>query len=799
MTMAPAWAQSGEHAPDLHAAYAAAEQVLDANLAGKIRNERVLPVWIGDGDAFWYRREGESGPSWVIVDSESGETRPAFDPNRLRDLILKADIDASTVPATLPVHSIVPNERGALVDLELSGRRMRCDTGAEQCQWHGPAPVAGVLWSPDQRHGVFMREHNLWLRTADATEVQLTHDGEAHFAYGARPGTSYRAIADLRATAPLEPAGLYWSDDGSVLVGVRYDERKVEPYPFVESVPREGTLRPKVWQPRIALLGDSEQAIPHLFAIHITDGRVVELALPETWHPYHALIHWSADGRRAWGLAATPDHRGKALYEMDLDSGRVRVVHTETGEGSAAFATFRYNPPAMRVLDGSNEFIWFTQRNDWGQLELRDLRSGRPKRVLTDGDRSVHDLIDIDLSRRVAYYTSGGRDDDADPYRAALYRVGLDRGKPRRLSTVDAVHSTALRWTGRPTAGPQSRSALSPNGRWLVDTHSTVDQPPVSSLRDAETGRVVAVLERADASAVFAAGWQPPSRVRLVAADGKTPIWATVYFPPQHDAGRQFPVIDAIYGGPQVTNAPADFSSAVTAMNPVSRASLAKLGFVVVTIDARGTPGRSKSFNDVSYGGHFAEPQLLDHIAGLKQLAERFGSLDLDRVGTYGHSFGGYASARAILTHPEFYKVAVSSAGPYNFQGFYPVSVFFGPPDYGDAQVLRSSDDAVPTPYDRLDLMPHAANLTGKLLLAYGDLDENAFPALALQLADALIRANRRFDLLYLPGRDHNFFRTDAYYTQRMWDYFVEHLLGREPPADFSLRLAIRDRSGAGY
>lgn len=778
--------------------YAAAQSVLDANLAGKIRNERVLPVWIGNGDSFWYRRDGDHGPEWRIVDSATGSSRTAFDPARLRDAIVKAGADAGSLPAILPVQRIEPDGGDTLVELELAGRRLRCETGDNTCQWQGPAPVPGVLWAPDRRHGAFVREHNLWLHTPGGEDRPLTRDGEAHFAYGARPGNSYQGIADLRATSAQPPAGLYWSTDGSMIVGVRYDERAVEPYPFLESVPREGTLRPKVWQPRIALLGDREQPRPQLFVIHVATAGVVTAGLPEDLQPYYPVIHWSGDGERFFGLAASIDHRAKALYEVSLASGKVRIVHSERGEGSAHFGSFRYQPPAIRVLSGSDEFIWFTQRNDWGQLELRDLRTGALKRALTSGDRSVYDLVDVDVAGRAVYYTSGGSEDDVDPYLAALHRAALDEGEPRRLSDAEAVHTTALLAPGH-TATVQSRSALSPDGRWLVDTHSTVAQPPVSVLRDALSGRVVAVLERADASAVFAAGWQPPERVRLLAADGHTPIWATVYLPPDRQPGRRYPVIDAIYGGPQVTNAPADFSSAVTAMNPVSRASLARLGFVVVTIDARGTPGRSKSFNDVSYGGNFAEPQLLDHIAGLRQLAERYPFMDLERVGTYGHSFGGYSSARAILAHPEFYKVAVSSAGPYNFQGFYPTSVFFGPPDYGNAQVLRTADDAVPAPYDRLDLMPLAGNLRGKLLLAYGDLDENAFPALALQLVDALTRANRRYDLMYLPGRDHNFFRTDAYYVQRMWDYFVEHLHGVEPPDDFRLELSLPAGGRTGY
>jgi dipeptidyl aminopeptidase/acylaminoacyl peptidase len=251
-------------------------------------------------------------------------------------------------------------------------------------------------------------------------------------------------------------------------------------------------------------------------------------------------------------------------------------------------------------------------------------------------------------------------------------------------------------------------------------------------------------------------------------------------------------VIDAFYGGPQMINAPRTFDEAIATFDPVSRASLAQLGFIVVTIDARGTPGRSKAFHDVGYG-NWADPQIDDHIAAIKQLAEKYGTFDLDRVGVYGHSYGGYTSARAILSHPEFYKVAVSSAGSHNYQGFYQGhEAYNGLPDYGEGVSIRPNPQAIPEAYKRLDNASLAAKFSGHLLLVYGDMDENALPAVTLQLADALEKANKSFDLLYLPNRTHSFFRTDPYYVRRMWDYFVEHLAGLQPPQDYDLKFTAK-------
>jgi dipeptidyl-peptidase-4 len=774
--------------------YARAACMLDANLAGAIRNVIVSPHWIEGGRRFWYRRETANSPEWLVVDAASGSRRLAFDPVRLRYALA----DRLPPEAPLPVVAIEPAGTEFEIVLRLKDRSVRCPTADYRCfDEDTPQLAPDTLWPKSGSFGVLARDHNLLLRSRETgAETPLTEDGQAHYAYGVRPGTSLFAVPDMRATRPAPPFGLFWSPDGAHLFGIRTDERLVEPYPFVEWVPKDGGYRPKLWEPRIPLLGDAEQGRHQPFVIDVERRRKAIVALPEGWNFQVPVLSWSTDGRFVYGLAATRGNKRTALVETELATGSVRLVVENRAATMETFNVFIYSPPNVRVLDASGEVLWFSQEDGWGQIYLHDLATGDRKRQLTSGARAVRDIVGVDETRRWLYFTAGGTDEDTDPYHVRLYAVPLDGGDEICLTPEAAVHVVAL----TPIAGDveaANRAGLSPDGNWIVESYSTLEAPPVTMLRAAEDGRVISVLEEADAARVFEAGWTAPTRVKLLAADGRTPLWGTVYFPHGHEPGRQYPVIDAVYGGPQVINAPADFPNAVQTMNPISRASLAQLGFVVVTIDGRGTPGRSKAFNDESYGGSFAEPELADHAAGLRQLAERFGCLDLDRVGTYGHSFGGYVSTRAILTHPDLYKVAVSSAGPHNFHGFYPVENFFDVPDYGDGARNRPDPNAVPAPYDQLDSGPYAKNLRGKLMLVYGDLDENALPAVTLQLIDALIRANKRYDLLYLPNRDHNFFRTDAYYTLRMWDYFVEHLLGVAPPDDFQLELKpLADASG---
>lgn len=774
--------------------YRRAAKVLDANLSGAIRNATVVPHWIENGKRFWYRRDGDAGSEWVIVDSATGTRTPAFDARRIG-----AALPGGTARSPLRVTAIEPRADGIDVLLLQPGGKVRCRIPAYACTAEAARPQApDAIWSPASGLGVATRGHDLVLRGPGSTgEVALTDDGEAHFAYGERPGTSLSAIPDARATAKRPPFGIGWSPDGRTLVGTRTDERAVEPYPFVEWVPQDGGYRPKLWQPRIPLLGDAKRGVQQAFALAVADRRKTILSLADGWDWTMPAFHWSADGKRVYGLASTRGAKRIALVETVLATGATRLVATESMATWASFNAFIYNPPNVRILERSNEALWFSQADGWGQIHLYDLARGTLKRRLTAGQRTVRDIVGVDEARRLLYFTAGGTDADQDPYHVRLFAVSLDGGRERPVAAEPGVHVVARAPIGNAAPAGADTAGLSPDGQWIVESWSTLDMPPVSVLRAAADGRIVATLERADAGIVRTAGWRAPQRVRLASADGRTPIWGTVYFPPGMTPGQTYPVIDAIYGGPQITNAPADFAGAVTALNPISRASLAQLGFIVVTIDGRGTPGRSKAFNDASYGGNFVEPELADHVAGLRQLAARFGSLDLDRVGIYGHSFGGYTSARAILTHPDIFKVAISSAGPHNFQGFYPVETMFGVPDYGGGSPNRSAPGQVPEDYARLDSAAYAGNLRGKLLLVYGDLDENALPAVTLQLIDALTRANKRYDLIHLPNRDHNFFRTDAYYTQRMWDYFVEHLLRRDPPTDFKLELKpAREPSG---
>lgn len=810
IALAALWAATAAAAPPAltGADYARAEKLLDYRLRGTIKNARIEPQWLADG-RFWYRRDGEQGPEYVLVDPAARGRQPLFDPSRLH-AAMRAVVPAAAAPQPLAVVA-----DGDALRLRLRGdgeRELECELRDYRCQALLARSDPLALVSPDGTRAVFVRDHNLWLRDLrSGAERALTRDGEAHYGYGTLPDFALRAVPSQQGRWRAPPFALRWSPDGRRLFGTRFDERRIQPYPMVAMAPAEG-FRPKVFEVRLSLLGDAETVRDEWYAVDVdsaaADGAAVRrIAIPAGWNNVAEadVLGWSGDGRRAYAAIARYDRPARMrLVEVELERGALREVLEERSDTRIQLNDYLYSRPAVRILAARNQAVWFSERDGWGHLYLVDLGDGRVLRRLTRGDWLVRDLVGVDEARGELYFTAGGRE-PGDPYQRRLYRASLDGGEPVLLTPEAADH--AVDPGASAILGGAPKQWLSPNGDYVVDSYSTLDAPPRTVLRSTRDGAVLMELERADASVAYAAGWRPPQRVRLKAADGRSDIYATVFLPPGYSADdarpKQYPIIDGFYGGPQITNAPVALADAVAATNPVSRASLAALGFVVVTIDARGTPGRSQAFHDVSFGP-FADPQIDDHVAAIRQLAQRYPGLDLDRVGVYGHSFGGYTSTRAILRRPEFYRVAVSSAGSHNYQGMYGGGVhglerlLAGPPVYGESGPRRPAPDAVPDNYRALDNASLADRLRGKLLLVYGDLDENALPATTVQLTSALIRADKDFDLLYLPNQDHELFRNDAYYTRRMWDYFVRHLMDSEPPRDYRLQPPAKP-GGAGY
>lgn len=768
----PSWASAGpiEGEPDLAARYAQANALLAAAQAPLLLNANIVPHWVGDDGAFWYMDEA-GGHERVMLADASGNTSPVLDATQIDAMLGR--VAPSGRPTPVDVRP------GRSVTFRDGPSKIACDLSTGRCAL--PITIfSASLSSPDGHRAAFVRDDNLWVRdTGSGTEEALTRDGSSHWSWGKVPDVAMRALDVQAGRLKAPPWGFRWSPDGKYLIGGRSDERDVAPYPLLESVPQDGSLRPRVHEVRQALVGE----VGPTFALSIFDveqKRRIQVDLPARNIGYFMLmpIGWSRDGTHFYLLQQT--YAGRAwLTEVETATGRSRTVLDETIHGYPDLNASFYSRPNVRVIDGGRAVIWYSERSGWGHLYRYDIATGALRNTVTKGNWAVRDIIAVDERRHRLFFTAGGRE-SGDPYRRYVYRVDFDGSELRLLTPEAADHML----DGPPNdllaelAPSPPTDYFSPDRRTFVDRYATLDRAPVTVLRDANSGRIIATLAGSDTTRIDALGLRAPEPFVAKAADGKTDLYGVIFWPTT--TARRVPVIDAIYGGPQLPVVPHNYPAAFGS-GSLDRHLLATLGFAVVVIDGRGTPQRSRNFHSETYG-NFADVALDDHVAVLRELGRRYRPLDLDRVGVFGHSFGGYVSTRALLRYPDFYKVGVSGAGSHVFEGMPDTSGIWLPaPDYGEAGTLRPTPNAIPANYAAIDNTTLAARLKGKLLLAYGDLDENAWPTLTLKLADAFNKADRPYDLLYTANASHGTVWTTSA-KHRMWDYFVEHLMGAPPP-----------------
>jgi len=380
----------------------------------------------------------------------------------------------------------------------------------------------------------------------------------------------------------------------------------------------------------------------------------------------------------------------------------------------------------------------------------------------------VIQLVRLDQKTRILWFEAQGREKGEDPYFRHLYRINMD-GKNYVSLTPDEGDHTAQ---------------LSASGRTIIDTYSKPDVPPVVALRDGD-GKLILPLEKADISKLLAMGWKPPIAVKMTAHDGKTDIYGLMFHPTNFDPSKKYPIVNNVYPGPQTGSTGSRSFSAARG----DRQALAELGFIVVTIDGMGTPGRSKAFQDAYYGAMGRDNTIPDQIAGMKELAQKYPWIDIDHAGIWGHSGGGFATTTAMFRFPDFFKVGIAESGNHDQR--------VNEDDWGERYqglVVRNADGT--DNYDAEANENFAKNLKGHLLLAHGTMDTNVPPYQTLMIVDALIKANKDFDLLLLPNQNHGYGSASAYMMRRRWDYFVKWLLGAEPPKEYQMQQPTGGRGG---
>lgn len=716
---------TGQQAPVVTAAdYARAERFLRDNVLPLVSGMSVQPIWLS-GERFGYRTNVRGQSQFVLVDPLKG-TRVPCSPETDRC-------------------------GGALDPREMS--RLR---GTAQLMTGSRTESV----SPDGKRAAFIRNYNLWARDiATGRETQLTTDGQKDFGYA----------TDNAGWVKSDRPVLVWSPDSRKIATFQQDERGVGEMYLVNT--KVGHPELQAW--KYPLPGDSLIAMIQRVVIDVDRPRVVRFQMPPDPHRStlcdHVIcrgtewadVQWYPDGSHIAFVSTSRDHKHEVFRVADVANGTVRDVFREDVATQYESGNGMVN---WRALPASNEVMWFSERDDWGQLYLYDLTTGQLKSKITSGEGNVAQLRRVDEKSRTLWFVGNAKERGRDPYFRHFYKIGMDGKGLTLLTPENADHEIAL----------------APSGQYFIDAYSTPEVPPVTVVRDLN-GKSIVTLETADIAGLRAIRWKPPMPITVKARDGKTDLYGLMYVPTNLDRTRKYPIVNHVYPGPQTGSVGGRSFSPARG----DAQALAELGFIVVEIDGMGTPWRSKSFHD-AYFGRMGDNTLPDQVAGMKELARRYPWIDLNRAGIYGHSGGGFAAADAMLRYPDFFKVGISEAGNHDQR------------EYEDDWGERYQGLLVRTPDGSDNYAPEAnqllaKNLKGKLLLAHGTMDDNVPPYNTLLVVNELIKANKDFDLILLPNRAHGF-GNEPYMVRRRWDYFVRNLLGAEPPKEYEIKPAARPR-----
>lgn len=700
----------------------------------QVYHSDVNPHWVTGTSSFWYLQRTPQGNEYLLVDADRQTRRPLFVRDSLAVQLqqsLGRRVDARNLPldkenleASLDVFRFV-----------CDGYNWRYEIAANRLTREGKVPPRGKgrhwmetddekgwgpVTSPDGKYEAYIKNDNIFVRDkASGRERQLSQDGTLSNYY-----SSY----------------IQWSPDSRKVLSCRIRPVQKRYVYYVESSPRD-QLQPKLHQQEYAKPGDELPfKVPCIF--HVETG---QRCIPETSlfaHQYSlSYLRWDADSRSVTFEYNERGHKTYRVLELSAEDGKVRTLIEEKEEKYVNYPLIYRN-----YLQDDKHILWTSERDNYNHLYLYDRTTGRPVRQITKGRWYVRGVQHVDEQNQWIYFSANGMNPKEDPYLIHYYRIGFDGKGLVELTPDEGMHQA---W-------------FSSDYRYLVDVYSKVDTPPVAVLRDARTGRQVMPLEQADISRLEANGWRAPEVFSAKGRDGKTDIWGVIYRPTNFDPSRKYPVVEYIYSGPGGQHVPKSFSSYNWWMT-----SLAELGFIVVQVDGMSTSFRSKDFEEVCYK-NLKDAGLPDHMAWLQEAARRYPYMDLERVGIFGSSAGGQEAMSAVLFHPEFYKAAYSACGCHDnrMDKIWWNELWMGYPV--DSSYIESSN------------VEQAHRLERPLMLVVGEMDDNVDPASTMQVVNALIRANKDFELVVVPGAGHTM--GDNFGEHKRYDFFVRHLMGVEPP-----------------
>ena len=741
--------------------YKLADKYLVSKMGGVVFSREVKPNYLPDSEQFWYSDKTSRGNNYYIVNPKSKKQQLLFDSE---DMAARVSEITNKTFNTRDLN-ITPNfaEDGKSFSFMVQGVTIKYDRVSGQCS-ELPRPEVkstdrkvynrlALMYSyaPDSSYAVFSRGHNIWLRKGDEPDSlarRITDDGMENFSYSDN---------EVGEAVDIFTAKARWLKGTRRLFVIREDNRGIGTLLVVSSA---GGGRPRLVTPvsgsgKYTMPGDKKVTQYELSLIDAETGKVTKVAL-EKWKDQKVkLLYVSKDSRYLYVQRTRRTCDELDICKVNTETGEVTVVLNEVCK---PYFSDRYQ--SITFLNGDREFIWWSERTGWGHYYLYSA-DGQYRGAITSGNWMAEKIVRLDTNRRELYVTGHGREKGMNPYYACLYKAVLDgNGRVELLTPEDANHNVVM----------------SPSGNYFVDNYSRVDLAPRSVLRD-KNGKLICDLAEADLSALYAMGWKMPERFTVKAADGVTDLYGVMWKPFDFDSTRHYPIISYVYPGPQQEAMDLNFTATGN-----HNAALAQVGFIVVNMGHRGgRPLRDKYYRTYGYG-NLRDYALADDKHGLEQLAARHSFIDINRVGIFGHSGGGFMSAAAICTYPEFYKAAVASSGNHDNNMY---NQAWGETFHGVTQTVKGKDTVftckVPT---NMELVK---NLKGHLLVVTGDEDDNVHPGHTLRLVDALLKAGKNFDMYVLPGQKHLYRgAADLFWRRKIWFHFAKHLLGDYSSENFT-------------
>ncbi len=713
-----------------------AEKFAPENLKKLVGTRNVKPQWVPDSDNFIYEFKKNDITEYYFVDPLKKKKQILFNKRKLTKQISKITGDEYD-PSTLEFRETTFNKRSGIFRFTFNKKKYSYNIRKNRLQLSTEKKFENrkiYKKSPDGNWVIFTKNHNLFLKNLKlpgSDSEQLTNDGEKWFSYSEKEGED--SIGEISGTIAE------WFPDSQKMYILRKDKRKVKDLFLVHST---AVPRPTLESYKYAMAGDKHLPEFNMIVIDISSGKAVKINT-DKWEDQQigsegtAGIFPGKDSSSLYFTRSSRDWKDVELCKADTLTGIVKVLIKERSEPywSADFQQFH-------LAGDDGKFIWWSEKSGRGHLYLHD-RNGKELNNITGGNYTVTNIMNVDNQENQIVFSACGMDKEENPYYRKYYKIGFDGDCLKELTPENGTHTIHM----------------SASLKYYVDTYSTIEDPDISVLKDID-GNIILKIEELDTTKLRSSGWRPPVRIKVKAADNKTDLYGVMWKPFKMEKGRKYPVISYVYPGPQGEPVPKTFFQVRN--KRVSNIPLAQLGFVVITVGQRGgSPLRSREYHNYGYGNARDYP-LADNKYAIEQLADRYDFIDINRVGIYGRSGGGFMAAAAILVYPGFYKTAVSSCGNHDNNIY----------DYAWGEIHYGLEEKITT---NIEI---AGNLKGHLLLIHGEIDNNVHPANTLRLANELIRKGKRFDMMIFPGKRHAYDEYTSYLERMMWYYFAEHLMG---------------------